>query len=115
MDARQHFAEMQELNLQIKQRFDAEQIEFAFPTRAVYLKTIPAGTSRKNENAAGGFLPGRRRKKIPPGLLFRRERLRRDAVFPQDLLLEIRVRLAVGDEMPDKIGDGRKILVEVPG
>jgi len=38
-DAKQHFAEMQELNLQIKQRFDAEKIELAFPTQTVYLKT----------------------------------------------------------------------------
>jgi len=30
---------MQELNLQIKQRFDAEKIEFAFPSQTVYLKT----------------------------------------------------------------------------
>ena len=37
-DAKQHFAEMQELNLQIKARFDAEKIEFAFPTQTVYLK-----------------------------------------------------------------------------
>ncbi len=38
-DAKQHFAEMQELNLQIKSRFDAEKIEFAFPTQTVHLKT----------------------------------------------------------------------------
>jgi MscS family membrane protein len=38
-DAKAHFAAMQELNLQIKQRFDAEKIEFAFPTQTVYLKT----------------------------------------------------------------------------
>jgi MscS family membrane protein len=38
-DAKQHFAEMQELNLQIKARFDAEKIEFAFPSQTVYLKT----------------------------------------------------------------------------
>ena len=38
-DAKQHFAEMQELNLQIKTRFDAEKIEFAFPTQTIYLKT----------------------------------------------------------------------------
>lgn len=37
-DARQHFAEMQELNLKIKERFDAEKIEFAFPTQTVYVK-----------------------------------------------------------------------------
>ena len=38
-DAKQHFAEMQELNLQIKTRFDAEKIEFTFPTQTIYLKT----------------------------------------------------------------------------
>ena len=38
-DARDHFAGMQEFNLQIKQRFDAEKIEFAFPTQTVYLKS----------------------------------------------------------------------------
>jgi len=41
-DAKQHFAEMQELNLQIKARFDAEKIEFAFPTQTVYLKSDAA-------------------------------------------------------------------------
>jgi len=30
---------MQTLNLQIKQRFDAEKIEFAFPRQTVCLKT----------------------------------------------------------------------------
>jgi MscS family membrane protein len=38
-DAKQHFAEMQELNLRIKERFDAEKLDFAFPTRTVYLKS----------------------------------------------------------------------------
>jgi MscS family membrane protein len=37
-DAKTHLAEMQELNLQIKQRFDAEKIELAFPTQTIYLK-----------------------------------------------------------------------------
>lgn len=37
-DAKEHFAALQELNLQIKQRFDAEGIEFAFPTQTVHLK-----------------------------------------------------------------------------
>lgn len=37
-DLKAHFAEMQELNLRIKQRFDAEKIEFAFPTQTVHLK-----------------------------------------------------------------------------
>jgi MscS family membrane protein len=37
-DAKTHFAEMQELNLQIKQRFDAEKIELAFPTQTIHLK-----------------------------------------------------------------------------
>ncbi len=38
-DAKEHFAAMQELNLQIKRRFDAEKIELAFPTQTVHLKT----------------------------------------------------------------------------
>ena len=37
-DAKIHFAEMQALNLKIKERFDAEKIEFAFPTQTVFLK-----------------------------------------------------------------------------
>ena len=41
-DAKQHFAEMQELNLQIKARFDAEKIEFAFPTQTVHVKSDAA-------------------------------------------------------------------------
>ncbi len=41
-DAKQHFAEMQELNLQIKSRFDAEKIEFAFPSQTVYVKSDAA-------------------------------------------------------------------------
>ena len=38
-DAKRYSAEMQEMNLQIKHRFDAEKIEFAFPTRTIYLKS----------------------------------------------------------------------------
>ena len=38
-DAKEHFAWLHELNLQVKQRFDAEQIEFAFPTQTVHLQT----------------------------------------------------------------------------
>ena len=38
-NTKQHFTEMQELNLQIKARFDAEKIEFAFPTQTVYVKS----------------------------------------------------------------------------
>jgi MscS family membrane protein len=41
-DAKIYFAEMQEMNLQIKQRFQAEQIEFAFPTQTMHMKTAPA-------------------------------------------------------------------------
>ena len=41
-DVKQHFAEMQELNLQIKTRFDAEKIEFAFPTQTLYIRNEPA-------------------------------------------------------------------------
>ncbi|MEJ0088334.1 MAG: mechanosensitive ion channel family protein [Limisphaerales bacterium] len=37
-DGRQQLAGMQELNLKVKERFDAEGISFAFPSRTVYLK-----------------------------------------------------------------------------
>jgi MscS family membrane protein len=37
-DPKEHFAGMQELNLEIKRRFDAEKIEFAFPTQTVHVK-----------------------------------------------------------------------------
>lgn len=40
-DAKAHFAEMQALNLLIKERFDAEKIEFAFPSQTIYLKSEP--------------------------------------------------------------------------
>jgi small-conductance mechanosensitive channel len=33
---------MQETNLKIKERFDAEKIEFAFPTQTIYLKNEAA-------------------------------------------------------------------------
>jgi MscS family membrane protein len=41
-DAKEHFAALQELNLQIKQRFEAEGIEFAFPTQTIHLKNDAA-------------------------------------------------------------------------
>ncbi len=34
-----HLAGMQELNLEIKRRFEAQRIEFAYPTQTVHLKT----------------------------------------------------------------------------
>jgi MscS family membrane protein len=37
-DYREYLAGMQELNLAVKARFDAEKIEFAFPTQTVYVK-----------------------------------------------------------------------------
>jgi len=37
-DGKAHFADLQALNLKVKERFDAEKIEFAFPTRTIYLK-----------------------------------------------------------------------------
>lgn len=38
-DVKAHFAEMQALNLKIKEQFDAEKIEFAFPTQTLFVKT----------------------------------------------------------------------------
>jgi MscS family membrane protein len=37
-DLKEHFAGLQALNLQIKERFDAEKIEFAYPTQTVFLR-----------------------------------------------------------------------------
>ena len=37
-EAKAYFAEMQAMNLQIKERFAAEKIEFAFPTQTIHLK-----------------------------------------------------------------------------
>ena len=37
-DAKAYLAGMQEINLAIKERFDAEGISFAFPTQTIYLK-----------------------------------------------------------------------------
>jgi MscS family membrane protein len=43
-DVREHLAGIQTLNLELKQRFDAEAISFAFPSRTVYLRPeAPAG------------------------------------------------------------------------
>lgn len=39
-DAREHFATLQELNLRIKEQFDAADIEFAFPTQTVMAKPV---------------------------------------------------------------------------
>jgi MscS family membrane protein len=41
-DSKMHFAEMQVINLEIKRRFDAEKIEFAFPSQTIYLKSESA-------------------------------------------------------------------------
>lgn len=38
-DGKEHFAQLQEWNLQIKQRFEAETIELAYPTRTLHLKS----------------------------------------------------------------------------
>ena len=42
-DQKLFFAGMQELNLKIKERFDAEGIEFAFPTQTLYVKPASSG------------------------------------------------------------------------
>lgn len=39
VDAKDHLAVMQELNLEIKRRFEAEGIEFALPTQTVHVRT----------------------------------------------------------------------------
>jgi MscS family membrane protein len=37
-DYKEYLAGMQDLNLQVKERFDAEGISFAFPTQTLYVK-----------------------------------------------------------------------------
>lgn len=39
VEAKAHLTGMQELNLEIKRRFEAERIEFAFPTQTVHVRT----------------------------------------------------------------------------
>lgn len=41
-DWKVYTAELEELNLQVKERFDAERLEFAFPTQTVYLRADSA-------------------------------------------------------------------------
>jgi MscS family membrane protein len=38
IEGKEHFAAMQEFNLKIKEQFDAERIEFAFPTQTLHVK-----------------------------------------------------------------------------
>jgi MscS family membrane protein len=51
-DHRQYLAGMQELNLEIKRRFDAEGFDFAFPSRTVYHKheTLPPADAAADES-----------------------------------------------------------------
>ena len=51
-DLKAHFADLQALNLQIKERFDAEKLEFAYPTQTVYVKPT-APTPAPTAEAAG--------------------------------------------------------------
>jgi MscS family membrane protein len=44
-DYKEYLDGMQELNLQVKERFDAEKIEFAFPTQTIYMKQEGGGES----------------------------------------------------------------------
>jgi MscS family membrane protein len=39
VEVREHLGQMQDWNLQIKQRFESEQIELAFPTQTIHLKS----------------------------------------------------------------------------
>jgi len=40
-DAKLNMADLQDLNLEVKRRFDAERIEFAFPTQTVLHRPVP--------------------------------------------------------------------------
>lgn len=50
-DFKTYAAGMQELNLAVKEQFDAEHIEFAFPTRTLYLKQEPGVAERSGQGA----------------------------------------------------------------
>ena len=39
-DFRAYLSGLQELNLKVKERFDAEKLEFAYPTRMLYVKSV---------------------------------------------------------------------------
>ncbi len=41
-DQRAYLRGLQEMNLRVKERFDAERIEFAFPSQTVYVKSVEA-------------------------------------------------------------------------
>jgi MscS family membrane protein len=49
-DFRAYLAGMQELNLTVKKRFDAEKIEFAFPTQTLYVKRDPGASDGGSGN-----------------------------------------------------------------
>jgi MscS family membrane protein len=48
-DQKEYLAGVQDLNLKVKERFDAEGIELAFPSRTVYLEEHPNGEARKTK------------------------------------------------------------------
>jgi MscS family membrane protein len=43
-DYKAYLKGLQDLNLTVKERFDAERIEFAFPSQTVYVKSVDAGS-----------------------------------------------------------------------
>ena len=47
-DVKPWLASMQDMNLQLKERFDAEGIEFAFPTQTIHLKQDAGAETRKS-------------------------------------------------------------------
>ncbi len=56
-DSRANLADIQELNLEVKRRFDAEGLEFAFPTQTVYHRPLPDGKAVTTEAAPPTGLP----------------------------------------------------------
>jgi len=47
-DMKEYLAGMQEINLAVKERFDAEGINFAFPSQTVYLKPDSDSSLKQN-------------------------------------------------------------------
>jgi MscS family membrane protein len=57
-DFKEYLLGFQKLNLELKRRFDAERIEFAFPTQTLYLKAEASGHSSDPRRLAAGTREG---------------------------------------------------------
>ena len=53
IDYKSYLNGMQEMNLQVKERFDREQIEFAYPTQTIYVKRDALGPNPPDSLSQG--------------------------------------------------------------